>query len=177
MIPALCTALYNEKISATVAPPRDETDSLESDAETLGNFKNYFTARLDIKMLTTSRADFRIISFSDDRALIRKPDWFNKDGVGYLIQSYVGKLDMVFRVIDGGKITVSLRGIYVTDPKNNSKLIPHWIDYTKFSVNDEVVFDKLTPIWHDAPYNYKFEAKAGEEVKISVEWLPHRSDT
>ena len=176
LISALCTALYNKKISATPLS-RDEKDSLESDAETLLNFQNYFTARLDIKMLTTNRSDFRIISFSDDRALIRKPDWFNKDGVGYLIQSYVGKLDMVFKSVVGGEIAITLRGIYLTNPKNASKTIPYWIDYTKFAVNGEIIFDELTPIWHDKPYNYTVNAKAGEDITVSVEWLPHKSDT
>ena len=174
LIPALCSAIYDEEIAAT--SPDNEKETFDNDAETLLKFKRYFSIRLDVKMLTTNRADFQIISVSDDRAEIRKPEWFNRDGVGYIIQSYVGSLDIVFDVVDGGLINLSLKGLFYTDPNKKSKHIPYWVDYTKFTVNDNVVFDELTPVWHDAPYNYKFEANAGEEIKISVEWLPHRSD-
>jgi hypothetical protein len=40
-----------------------------------------------------------------------------------------------------------------------------------------LIFDKLTPTWFNKPYYYAMEIKAGEEVKIQLEWLPHRSDT
>ena len=83
---------------------------------------------------------------------------------------------MVFNVIEGGLILLNLRGLDFRAANDKSKRIPYWIDYTKFAVNDDVIFEESTPIWHDSPYDYKFEAKAGEQVKISIEWLPHRSD-
>ena len=175
LISALCAAIYDEEISAMA--PDNEKVTLDGDAETLRKFKRYFSARLDIKMLTTNSRDFRIVSVSDDRAEIRKPEWFNRDGVGYVIQSYVGSFDIVLDVKEGGFVVLDLKGLFYPNPKDKSKGIPYWVDYTKLTVNDEVVFEEPTPVWHDAPYNYKFEAKAGEKVKISVEWLPHRSDT
>ena len=171
LISALCAAWYSEENSETTKA------TLDSDAETLRKFKRYFSARLDVKMLTANHADFRILSVSDDRAEIRKPEWFNRDGVGYVIQSYVGSLDIVFDVKEGGFVVLDLKGLFYPNPKDKSKGIPHWVDYTKFAVNNKVIFNEPTPLWHDAPYNYKFEAKAGEKIKISVEWLPHRSDT
>ena len=128
-------------------------------------------------MLTNNQDDFQILAVSDDRADVRKPAWFQKNGVGYIIQSYVGSLNIVFDVVDGGLVNLNLKGLFYADPKKKSKHIPYWVDYTKFTVNDNVVFDELKPVWLDAPYNYKFEAKAGEQVTINIEWLPHRSDT
>ena len=175
LISALCAAIYDEEISATALD--NETEPLDNDAATLLKFKRYFSARLDIQLLTANSSDFRIISVSDDRAEIRKPEWFNRDGVGYIFQSYVGNLDIVFDVREGGFVVLDLKGLFYPNPKDRSKGIPYWVDYTKLVVNNKVIFNELTPLWHDAPYNYKFEAKAGEQVKISFEWLPHRSDT
>ena len=176
LVSALCAAIYKEEISATAPAMNDETEAPDNAAATLLKFKRYFSARLDIKMLTTNNADFRIASISDDRAEIRKPEWFNRDGVGYIVQSYVGSLELVFNVIEGGLIILSLRGLDFRAPNDKSKRIPYWVDYIKFAVNDKIIFNDPTPIWHDEPYDYRFEAKAGEQVKISVEWLPHRSD-
>ena len=159
------------------AASKSITSIQETDAKIIERFKRWFSARLDLRMLTTNKNDFQIVSISDDKAEVRKPGWFNKNGVGYVIQSYAGKLDIVFKVIEGGLINMNLKSLFYADSKNKSKHIPYWIDYIKFTVNDKVIFNKLTPVWHDAPYNYKFEAKGGEKVRISVEWLPHRSDT
>ena len=147
-----------------------------NDAEIINRFKRWFSARLDLQMITKNKRDFQIISISDDRAEIRQPGWFNRNGVGYVIQSYVGKLTIVFKVIDGGTVDINLKGLFYVDPKDKSKHIPYWVDYTKFTVNDKVIFNKPTPIWHDKPFNHTLEAKAGDEITVSVEWLPHRSD-
>ena len=175
LIPILCAVLYDKKISAP--PAATPAKKHESDAAILAKFKRWFSLRLDIQMKTTNREDFQIVSVSDAKADIRKPAWFNKNGVGYVIQSYVGKLNIIFKIVDGGTVTLNLKGLFYPDPEDKRKHIPYWIDCTKFAVNDNVIFNKLTPIWHDKPYSYKFEAKAGEEVTLSVEWLPHRSDT
>lgn len=174
LICALCAAIYDEEISTT--SPANEKGTLDLDTETLLKFKRYFSARLDVKLLTTNHRDFQIVSVSDDRAEIRKPEWFNRDGVGYIIQSYVGNLELVFNVVEGGVIVLDLKGLFYPNPKDKTKGIPYWVDYTKLTVNDNVIFDEPVPVWHDAPYNYKFEAKAGEKIKINIEWLPHRSD-
>ena len=167
-------------IAATATPtislPVQGKTVQEYDAEIVNRFKRYFSIRLDLQMITNNHEDFEIVSISDERAEIRKPSWFNRNGVGYVIQSYAGKLDIVFKVIDGGSINIDLKGLFYADPKNKSNHIPYWVDYTKFAVNNKVIFNELTPIWHDKPYNYTMEAKAGKDIKISVEWLPHRSD-
>ncbi len=141
----------------------------------IDKFKNYFTARIDIKL--AAKGDFQINDISDDKANVWKPDWFNKDGVGYQIQSYAGKLEFVAKAMVNGLILLHLRGLDMRRPEDNSKRIPYWIDYTKFTVNGNTIFDKLTPAWHDKTYFYSMNAKAGDEIKIQVEWLPHRSDT
>ena len=135
------------------------------------------TARVDIQLVPKAQGDFQIVSVSDDKAAVYKPDWFNKDGIGYQIQSHAGKLEIVAKASVDGQIYLRLMGLDMRKPDDKSKRIPYWVDYTKFSVNGKIVFDGLTPVWHDKPYFYSLNAKAGAEIKIQVQWQPHRSDT
>ncbi|MBR4642106.1 MAG: glycosyltransferase family 2 protein [Selenomonadaceae bacterium] len=142
----------------------------------VNKFKQYFTARLDIKLITDA-GDFQIVSVSDDKAKVKNPDWLQKGGIGYVIQSYTGKLEIVAKATVSGKFKLKLRGMAVSDSEDKTKRIPYWIDYTKLTVNDQVIFDSLTSAWHDKPYLYNMnKVNAGDEIKIQVEWLPHRSD-
>lgn len=134
--------------------------------------KRYFTARIDIKLITTA-GDFQILSVSDNKATVWKPAWFQKGGIGYQIQSYAGKLEFIFKATVDSRVSLSLLGLDVRTPEDNSKRIPYWIDYTKLIVNGKMIFDKLTPTWHDKPYRCNINAKANEEIKIQIEWLPH----
>lgn len=146
-------------------------------AQIVDKFKLYFTARVDIQLVPKAQGDFQIVSVSDDKAVVYKPSWFNKDGIGYQIQSHAGKLEIVAKASVDGQIYLRLMGLDMRKPDDKSKRIPYWIDYTKLTISGKVIFNVLTPVWHDKPYFYSLNAKAGAEVKISVEWLPHRSDT
>ena len=156
-----------------------------ADSETLCEFINYltsetvpqlFTARIDLK-LQTEQGDFQILSVSDDKAKVDKPHWFQNGGIGYIIQSHVGKLKLIAKATAEGRLNFRFRGIHAYNPKDKTKRIPHWVGYTKFVVNENVIFDKLTPVWHDKPFAYGMDVKAGEEIIIQIEWLPHRDDT
>lgn len=146
-----------------------------SDAESkLRKFKVYLSARLDIKLAPkTTGGDFQILSVSDKDASVMKPRWLQKDGIGYQIQSYTGNLEFVVKSTTNGKIGLSLRGLDIRDPKDNSKRVPCWIDYTRFVINEKIIFDTLTPACWEKFYRYEMEVKAGEKIKINVEWLPH----
>ena len=138
-------------------------------------FRPFLTARIDVKF-TTADGDFQILSVSDEKATVNKPAWFQKGGIGYVINSCIGQLEFVAKATADGKINLSLRGSDVRSPEDNAKKIPYWIDYAKLTVNDKMVFDVLTPAWHDKPYRYSLNVKAGEEIKFQIEWLPHRSN-
>ena len=157
-----------------------------ANAETLCEFINYltsdtalhlFTARLDLKLRTTNKGNFQIVSVSDEKAKVEKPAWFQNDGIGYIIQSHIGKLELVVKTAGEGQLRFRLGGISVYNPTDKTKRIPHWVGYTKFVVNENVIFDKLTPVWHDKPFHYNLDVKADEEIKIQAEWLPHKDDT
>ena len=137
-------------------------------------FIRHRTARIDIKFLTTE-GGFQVVNISDDKATVQKPDWLQKDGVGYQIQSCVEKLELVAKSAVDGKIVVWLRGISVPDPADKSKRIPYWIDYTKLTINGKTIFDTRTPVWLLKPYTYNIDTKADEEIKIQLEWQPHNN--
>ena len=147
----------------------------DDDTKLLNNLNPFITARIDVK-LTTKTGDFQILSLSDDKADISKPPWFQKNGIGYVIQSHAGNLKIVAKAAINGKVEILLRGVSVPSSQDKSKRIPYWIDYTKLIVNGKTILNKTTPAWHDKFYLYNAAVKADEEIKIEVEWLPHRSD-
>ena len=119
--------------------------------------------------------DFQV-TVSDDKANVLKPDWFNKSGIGYQIQSHAENLELVAKATADGQIMLRLMGVDVRYPKDATKRVPCWIDYTKLVINGEVIFDKVTPVWHDKPYIYKMNVKAGDVLKIQIEHCARNDD-
>ena len=194
LIAALCTIFYTEKRSrsdeaqtvrmlskANVEAEqtiRKLSKTIDENKQIFSRFAPYFTARVDIKLTSkVGIADMQILSVSDENAIISKPAWFQKDGIGYVISSYTGKLKIVSKSSVDGQIQFYVRGSAVRNPDDKSKRIPYWIDVTKLTMNGQAILDTLTPVWHNKPYKYTTEVKADEEITLQVEWLPHRSDT
>ena len=136
----------------------------------------HITARVEIQLVSVN-GDFQIVSVSDDTARVTKPNWIQGENrIGFCIHSHSGILEFSAKATTDGKVILWLRGMDKRYPEDNSKRIPYWIDYTKFMVDEDLIFDKITPTWHDQPYRYQKNVKAGEEIKIKVEWLPHLND-
>ena len=154
----------------------EDFTTIYKDTQIPDKFQHFIAARIDIRLMSNT-GEFQINSISDRKATIYKPGWLPKDTIGYTIGSLAGKIEFVAKSSVDGKIQLYLIGRYVPNPEDKTKLIPYWIDYTKLIVNGATVFDTLTPAWHNQPYRHDIDAKAGEEIKIQVEWLPHRSDT
>ena len=132
--------------------------------------------RVDIQLKPQGEGDFEIVSVSDEKAEILKPGWFNKDGIGYQIHSHAGKLEFIAKATANGQIRLYLRGVWFPYPKDTSKFVPYWIDYTKLIINDQIIFDKLTPVWHNKPFIYNLDVKADDEIKFQIEWLTYKED-
>lgn len=136
------------------------------------------TARIDFEFVSKiPNGNLQIFSVSDKNADISMPEWFQKNGIGYQILSHSGKLEITSKTTTDGQIRIRLRGLHVANPKDKSKRIPYWIDYTKLIVNRKKIFDKITPTWHDKPYRYDVNIKAYEEFKVQIKWEPHKSNT
>ena len=138
-----------------------------NDAEIVRKFKEYFTARVIVRLdKEMNEKNLQIVSFSDDRAALSKPPWWQSRGICYAIDSYVGQSGIVAKTFADGIVQVRI-----------SSKFDFWIDYTKLTINGQVIFDKPVSAHYNKPYNYTLDVKAGEEIKIQIEWLPHRSDT
>ncbi|MBR1421645.1 MAG: hypothetical protein IJ575_11415, partial [Selenomonadaceae bacterium] len=96
---------------------------------------------------------------------------------GYIIHSYAGNLEFVVKATANGQIKLLLRGIDERYPEDQSKSMPYWIDYTKLTINDKTLIDKITPSCYGKSYIISIDLRAGAEIKTKIEWLPHRSDT
>jgi hypothetical protein len=167
------------KINVEWLPHNSEnlSTSTSAAAEIIRKFSNYITAKILVRMdKKIGEENLQIISVSDKNAELSRPEYWQKSGICHMIDSHKGKLKIIAKAAGDGQVQVQLKGPWVPNPKNKSKLIPYWIDYTKLIVNGETVFNKPTPVWHDKPYIYNMDAKTDEEITIETEWLPHRSD-
>lgn len=142
-------------------------------AEIVAKYKNYISARLDVKLSAVENPDLEVISVSDNKAQISRPEWFQKDGIGYVTESSWGQLDISFRTSTGGKITIWLRSRDVRDNKTKDK-IPHWIDYKNVYYNDKIILKDVKPVWHDRPVRVDYQVKAGDVIRLHLEWTPHQ---
>ena len=142
------------------------------------SFLPFITARLDILLISSAfpPADIRFTHVSDTECKIKKPDWFQKKGCGYVLYSYVGALELRFVPQAGGQLEIYLRGMDIRDEEDKSERIPYWIDYTSLHVNGREVFSSPWPAWHRKPYKHSFDVSADEEVSLVITWLPHRSE-
>ena len=130
--------------------------------------KSLTTARLDIKNEGSSDNDIEIQEMSDGGAIETTPTWFNQNGIGHVVTSTSGKLDMCLRCKGSGALRIFLRGSDVKDEKNNR--VPVWVYYKNFKVNDKILFNSVHPICHDVSYNFKKEVMDGEFVTLHAEW-------
>lgn len=170
---------YDVLVSALCAHVVNQSKTSAYDDTSLNpKFKNYITARLDVKLrIEKGEVDFKIFSMSDGKAKIIKPTWFQYNGVGYMITSMAGKLEFVAKADKSGQLQLGLKGLDVRQPDDSSKRIPYWIDYTKLTVNGKTIFDTVKSAWHDKPYVHYINVKADEEITVQVEWLPHINNT
>lgn len=137
------------------------------DETILSKFKDFFSARVTIRLDEEMNEDsLHIVSCSDERAEFSKPEYWAQKGVCHSITSYAGQLEIVAKVAVDKKAQIRLSG--------KLRLL---VDYTKLTVNGKIIFDTIKSAGHFKPYVYNMDVKAGEEIKLSVEWQPHRQET
>ena len=184
-IVGITRVLEDVELSQREHPPyRDMQRFLEQDLATVhtneinipDKLRPYLSARIDVKLMSAA-GDLQIKYVSDDKAIVDKPAWFQKGGIGYKINSYAGQLTFTTKATVDGQLNLQLKGFFIPNPADKTKRVPYWIDYTKLIVNNETILNEVTPAWHDKPYGYNLNVKADEETTIKIEWLPHRSDT
>lgn len=133
--------------------------------------QKYNTCRIDIKNKGNINNDYDVIYCSDCNTRIEKPNWYNKeDGVGRIFYSSENSLKLKIVCINEGNLEINIRSTDFKESNNNS--IPIYIDYEKFIVDDEVIFDNGKVIWHDMPVKFSKEVKDGQIINIYISWKP-----
>lgn len=106
--------------------------------------KNHITARIDFKLYGAESPDFEVIFISDSRASVTKPKWFQKEGIGYVVESYAGHLDISFRSAAGGSLKIWERGRSVCE----GQIIELPIGLSTIMWNIMVILYQRHKAWH-----------------------------
>lgn len=122
-------------------------------------------ARIDLKNEGKADNELEFLSISDDHVSLMSPDWFNKDGVGYVLETYCEELQLSLKVHGDGKLNIALRG---KDVVIYDKRIPVWIEYTCLDVNGQNIIEDSILACHDKAYRYNLEVKDGDIVDITL---------
>ncbi len=163
--------MENEKIFNEIM----EHEFFKNNPDKLSILFKYLTARIDLKNYGESDNDLIVLENSDPDSVVNCPDWYkNQEGIGTVITSKKGCIDLKIKFVNDGFFKLGLRGIDFKD--KTKKRVPVYIDYTKFTVNGETIFDSRLSICHDKPYSYtKENVKNDDILDIHLEWEPFGS--
>ena len=144
---------------------------------TMNKLFKYITARIDIKNSRLKDNDIIILENSDIRSNVNTPVWYCDDeGIGHVVNSRKGFIDLKVKCIGKGDFKIYLRGLDFRD--NVDQRFPIYIDYTKFYINGECIFDSRVSVCHDHYYNYvKYDVEDGEIIDMHIEWEPFDSNS
>ena len=134
-------------------------------------YNDYLTARLDIKIIDDVSTDIEVLSVSDDYAFVKQPDWFQKNGTGFVIESYALETEIILKCLSKGDLKISFKSKDVRDAIG--KKVPMWINYEAILYNDKSICDSKKVVWHDKPFVYAEKVNAGDIVRLQVKWSPH----
>ena len=133
--------------------------------------KKYLQCRIDIKNLGSENNDVLLIDSNDSLQSFYAPDWFkNSNGIGHVLTSNAGSLDLSFKCVNDGTINLNFKGIDYSD--RNGNRIPIYVDYTEIAVDDENLVSGSKVFWHDNPFNFQKSVKNGQIIKVKVKWRP-----
>ena len=132
---------------------------------------HYITARIDIKNSGKSDNQIKFLNISDEDSKLYFPNWFkHEDGIGAVIESAKGTLDLKIRCINEGTLSIRLRGIYARGPNNT--IIPIFINFNKVIVNGVQLIKDNILVSHDNFHECHFNVGNGDIVFIHLEWSP-----
>ncbi|MEE0024275.1 DUF6270 domain-containing protein [Methanobrevibacter sp.] len=135
----------------------------------------YSSARIDIKNYGAETNDILLLN-EKSFYKISKPEWFSDlNGIGSVISSHKGMLNLSFRCINDGKLKIDFRSIDFKDADNNR--IPIYIDYKEIKIDGESIINESTVSWHDNPLFYEKDVNDGQIVNMRLKWEPLNSNS
>lgn len=133
------------------------------------NLSDIAYARLDIKNIGADSNEVKVIEISDADAAVEAPKWMHKNGSGIVVKSKKGTLLLRVKCYGDGKLNIALKGADFRDVCDDR--IPVWVDYTKFIVDGNIIFNSIKQVYHDMPYKFTMDVKNGQTVDLRVKWM------
>ena len=126
------------------------------------------TCRFDIENKGNIFNRINILENSNNLNIIF-PEWFrSQNGQGCKIEGSVNKLNLKLQCVNEGTLTVSLRGM---DYRNLEQLrCPFYINFTKFKINNNLIFNENMLVWHDQPYEFEIISEDKQMFNIYLEF-------
>lgn len=146
---------------------------IKINAIVLNDLIHYLTARIDIKNSGKHQNKMEFLFISDDDSILSFPEWFkNEEGIGAVIESSKGKLDLKIKCINEGNLNLLLRGIDAKD--SNGTRLPIFIEFNRVIVNGKHLIDENKVVSHDDFYQCNFKVGDEDIIFIHIEWGPFR---
>ncbi len=143
--------------------------NMHSDEDPL--LSKFLECRVDVKNYGSSDNNLEVLDCDDVNANISRPSWFNDfNGIGYVINSIAGNLNLNLQCIKRGNLKFEFKGIDYRDRNNNR--IPIFIDYTEISIDGKNILDENVVAWHDDPFTYNMQVDDNQVVNLQFSWLP-----
>lgn len=131
----------------------------------------YGALRIDIKNQGMPNNSILVLENTDLSSKIEVPNWFKDNkGVGTIIESSEGIINLKIKCINDGVLEISLRSQDIRDKKNQH--LPIYIDCTNFSINEETIFDDNTLVTTYHPFKFSKNVYDSEVIDIYIKWLP-----
>lgn len=131
------------------------------------------TARIDFKNYGSQDNTIEFLYISDADAVLEYPNWFiHDDGIGAVIESFKGILNLKIRCINDGKLNIRLRGIDAKD--KNKRRIPIFIDFSSLEINGKKYIEGSNIYCHDDYYQCDVNVYDGDIVFVHIEWSPFK---
>lgn len=147
-----------------------EHSNIDEISELTSNLIGKFDiCRIDIKNFGNFENSILIFNCSDESATINSPNWFSDSkGVGTVIETNKGGIDLKFKCINGGNVVFTIRGVDYKDFQNNRS--PIFIECTSIELNGKELLNESKLISHDNFYRFELPVSNGEKIHLKVKW-------
>lgn len=137
------------------------------------------TGRIDIStsFKDNEKAPF-IIKYEESN--LAPAEWMkNNKRFGYVIENTNQRAEFEITANKDCDITLNLRGPWILKDKNNRNagIFEQWVDFKRIKINGKNILKKVTPVWHNKPFNYTFKIRRNETVHIKARWKKHYEKT
>lgn len=123
--------------------------------------------RVDVKN-NGNQNDIKFLEYGKD-VVMSKPVWFKDQfGQGSKLEWEKQDNQFIVKCINEGSLNIILRGIDFRSI--NDLRVPIYTNFTKLTINNEVIFDENCLVWHDDPYIYEKNCHDQQFFQIGLEF-------